>query len=112
MENKKWRIAAGVAIAMAVIIFLRDGLSRTNQKLEIISEDEVRRACSRWSFDRNLLIEHEVIKEENGDLTIKYHDLNDTHWVFVAFDRKGGLETFTNLDPAIEQEKVSSKEPR
>jgi hypothetical protein len=102
MNSKLTLIIAIITLAvLAGYLFIRRDLVWTEEKVGSVAESEVQRICNQWNVKREKLINRAVNKEIENSWTVRYTDEKGEIWVEVAFNKHGGVETFTNLNDKV-----------
>ena len=101
MVNKK---SISVALIFGVLILgwlvYRDSIW-TQERVLKSAEIEIGEVCRRWKTDRKLFVNRNATKEEGNAWMVNFTNAKGDLWVKIAFNRLGGVDSFTNLDPTI-----------
>ena len=101
MVNKK---SISLALAFGVLILgwlvYRDSIW-TQERVLKSAEIEIGEVCRQWKTDRKVFVNRNAVKEEVNAWMVNYTNAKGDLWVKVAFNRRGGVDTFTNLNPTI-----------
>jgi len=100
MKKSLW-VFSSVVIALILGWLIYKDATWTEEKAIRSAENEVERACARWNVNRAMLTNRTITQESGNSWTVRYTDAKGEIWVEVAFGKRGGVETFTNLNDKI-----------